>query len=379
MATGILPFSLSDPGPASGGAAKPHPSLTELIDWRIAAQVGRRVAAGGELPVPEAWQEVFAALTATADSAVAEYTGLGGDLAAPVTQALDRGQWVEGNLATLRRVLHPLGEKVAARKSWSASGPAAALMRSGTRAAAGAQAGTLLGYVGQRVLGQYDLPALDPHGVQPEGTVWYIVPNIVKTEREHAFRPVDFRMWIALHETTHRRQFRGVDWLAGYVQGLLDEYLRSVDVDEDALRRLGRQAGDVLRRVVGGERIEMLDVLVAPEQKAVVLKMQAVMSVLEGHAEFVMDDLGSRMVRDQAHMHEVLRERRTSPAPVQRLVQQVLGLRQKMDQYALGERFVRRLHERGGMEAVNDVFSGPDQLPTLEELRAPEQYLSRAG
>jgi coenzyme F420 biosynthesis associated uncharacterized protein len=372
--------------------------LPELVDWQLAAKVGRRVAGGSELPARAAWSRQFTELSATADRAVAELTGLGGELPPPLAEPLDRGQWVEANLATLRRVLRPLAVKVAERRSWRATGPVPSAMRSSTRALTGAQAGTLLGYVGQRVLGQYDLPlpgpdqaaaslsdGSQPAGVRPglshdgEGTVWYVVPNIVATERRHGFRPRDFRLWIALHETAHRRQFRGVPWLPGHLQGLLDAYLGSVEVDDEALKRLAGRVQGLARRAIAGERFELLDFLVTPEQRVIVDRVQATMTVLEGHGEFVMDQLGARLVPGHQHMHDTLRARRNSPGAVDRLIQQLLGFRQKLDQYAMGERFVRRLFDRGGMDAVNQVFAAPDALPTLDEVRDPDRYLARAG
>jgi coenzyme F420 biosynthesis associated uncharacterized protein len=381
--------------------------LPELVDWQLAARVGRRVAGGEALPARAAWSRQFTELSTTADRAVAEFTGLGGELPPPVAEPLDRGEWVEANLATLRRILRPLAEKVAGRKAWKATGPVPAAMRTSTRAIAGAQAGTLLGYVGQRVLGQYDLPmpgpdqavsadgdaALRSTGAPPwgspdpsgpvkahgEGTVWYVVPNIVATERRHRFRPADFRLWIALHETAHRRQFRGVPWLPGHIQGLLDEYLGSVEVDDEALKRLSQRLQGLARRVIAGEKIELLDLLVTPEQKTIVDRVQSTMTVLEGHGEFVMDQLGDRLVPDHQHMHDTLRARRNAPGAAERLIQQLLGFRQKLDQYAMGERFVRRLFERGGMAAVNQVFAEPAALPTMDEVRDPDRYLARAG
>jgi len=365
--------------------------LPELVDWQLAARVGRRVAGGEALPARAAWSRQFTELSTTADRAVAEFTGLGGELPPPVAEPLDRGEWVEANLATLRRILRPLAEKVADRRAWKATGPVPAAMRTSTRAIAGAQAGTLLGYVGQRVLGQYDLPMPGPdqavsadgdaalvkaHG---EGTVWYVVPNIVATERRHRFRPADFRLWIALHETAHRRQFRGVPWLTGHIQGLLDEYLGSVEVDDEALKRLSQRLQGLARRVIAGEKIELLDLLVTPEQKTIVDRVQSTMTVLEGHGEFVMDQLGDRLVPNHQHMHDTLRARRNAPGAAERLIQQLLGFRQKLDQYAMGERFVRRLFERGGMAAVNQVFAEPAALPTMDEVRDPDRYLARAG
>ena len=365
--------------------------LPELVDWQLAARVGRRVAGGSELPARPAWSRQFTELSTAADQAVAEFTGLGGELPPPIAEPLDRGEWVEGNLATLRRILRPLAEKVAERKAWKATGPMPSAMRTSTRALAGAQAGTLLGYVGQRVLGQYDLPIPGPdqaaagNGQAPvarangEGTVWYVVPNIVATERRHGFRPADFRLWIALHETAHRRQFRGVAWLPGHIQGLLDAYLGSVEVDDEALKRLTQRMQGLARRMIAGERIELLDFLVTPEQRTIVDRIQATMTVLEGHGEFVMDQLGERLVPGHQHMHETLRARRAALGAVDRLVQQLLGFRQKLDQYAMGERFVRRLFDRGGMATVNQVFAAPGALPTMDEVRDPDRYLARAG
>ncbi len=352
--------------------------VPDIVDWNLAARVGRRVAGGEPLLVPDAWSRQFTDVSTTADQAVAEFTGLGGGLPPPVAVPLDRGQWVEANLATLRRVLRPVAEKVATRKAWQDQRPVPSAMRSSTRALTGAQAGTLLGYVAQRVLGQYDLPVPGPE-TAGEGTVWYVVPNIAGTERKYGFRPAHFRLWIALHETAHRRQFRGVPWLPGHIQGLLDEYLGSVDLDDEALRRIGRRAQSVARRAVAGDRIELLDFLLTPQQREIVDRMQATMSVLEGHGEWVMDRLGARLVPGHDEMHRTLRDRRNSASPADRFFQQVLGFRQKLDQYSNGERFVRTLYERGGMAAVNLVFAAPEALPTRDEVRDPDRYLARAG
>ena len=352
-----------------------HPP-DDLVDWALAAKVGHRVAGGEPLVVRPAWARQFTELSTRADTAVAEHTGLGGDLAPPVAEPLERSQWVDANLVTLRRLLKPVGEKVAARKAWQQPGTVPALARQSTQALTAVQAGALLGYVGQRVLGQYDLPVPGPDA---EGTLFYVVPNIVGTERRHGFRPGDFRLWIALHETAHRRQFRGVAWLPGHIQSLLDEFLSSVEVDEEAVRRIGRRAQALVRKVVAGESVELMDFLVSPEQRQVVDRMQATMSVLEGHGEFVMHELGRSMVPDHDRMHRVLHERRLTPGRTDRVLQQVLGLRQKLDQYALGERFVHQLHDKGGMSLVNRVFEEPANLPSLDEVRAPARWLDRVG
>ncbi|HKF00442.1 MAG TPA: zinc-dependent metalloprotease [Actinomycetes bacterium] len=357
----------------------PPTTASELVDWRLASRVGRRVAGGDPLLVRPAWSGQFTELSTRADLAVAEYTGLGGQLGPPVAEPMDRGQWIDANLAILRRVLRPVAEKVAKRRSWTSVGPMPALARTSTQVLTGLQAGTLLGYVGQRVLGQYDLPVPNPDAPELEGTVYYVVPNIVAVEQRHGFRPLDFRLWIAVHETAHRRQFRGVAWLSGHIQGLLDEFLASVDLDEEAIRRMGRRAQALTRKLVAGEAIDLMDFLVTAEQRQIVDRMQATMSVLEGHGEFVMQGVGERLVPGHDRMHRVLHERRLAPRRADRVLQQVLGLRQKLDQYALGEAFVRRLHDHGGMALVNRVFEGPEALPTLGEVQEPDRWLARVG
>jgi coenzyme F420 biosynthesis associated uncharacterized protein len=352
--------------------------IPELVDWALAAKVGRRVAGGTDLAARGAWSRQFTELSTTADHAVAEFTGLGGELPPPVAEPLDRGQWIDGNLATLRRVLRPLAAKVATRRAWRASGPVPSAVRSSTRLLTGAEAGTLLGYVGQRVLGQYDLPVPTADGAA-EGTVWYVVPNIVQTERRHGFKPADFRLWIALHETAHRRQFRGVRWLPGHIQGLLDSYLGSVQIDEEGVKRVAQRAQELVKRLMAGDRVDLLDLLVTAEQRGTLERVQATMSVLEGHGEFVMDEVGAKLVPGHDRMKRILHERRQASGPGARLVQELLGLRQKLDQYSQGEAFVRRLYDRGGMEAVNRVFASPDALPTVDEVRDPDRYLARAG
>jgi coenzyme F420 biosynthesis associated uncharacterized protein len=375
---------LDDPGEArppdrpapvdhDGGGADPP----ELVDWELAGRIGRRVAGGPELPVRESWGRQFTELSTRADLAVAEFTGLGGDLPPPVAAPLDRGEWVEANLRTLARMLQPVRDKVARRRSWTAPGRMPALARQGTQAVAGVQAGALLGYVAQRVLGQYDLPVPDPTVAEPEGTVFYVVPNIVGVERRNEFNPRDFRLWVALHECAHRRQFRGVPWLSGHVQGMLDEFLATVDLDEEAVRRVAKRGQALVGKVLAGEPVELMDFLISPQAKQVVDRMQATMSVLEGHGEFVMQRLGAELVPGHERMHSVLHDRRLAPSAGDRVIQQVLGLRRKLDQYTLGERFITALHEHGGMETVNRLFEEPAQMPSLAELHEPDRWLAR--
>jgi putative hydrolase len=170
-----------------------------------------------------------------------------------------------------------------------------------------------------------------------------------------------------------------VQWLPGHIQGLLDSYLGSVQIDEEGIKRVAQRAQELAKRLVAGERVDLLDLLVTPEQRGTLERVQATMSVLEGHGEFVMDEVGAKLVPGHDRMKRILHERRQASGPGTRLVQEILGLRQKLDQYSQGEAFVRRLYERGGMEAVNRVFVSPDALPTVDEVRDPDRYLARAG
>jgi coenzyme F420 biosynthesis associated uncharacterized protein len=339
----------------------------EVVDWEVALRVGRVVAGTGPAVSAAGRAEIrrdFAELVRLADGLVTRFTGLSPAEPAPPPVVLDRGGWVAANLESFRRLLAPLADRLGGRR---AGGRMA-------RAAMGLQLGLLLGYLAKKVLGQYDL-LLATGGA---GRVLFVGPNVVAAERRFGLRPRDFRLWIALHEVTHRTQFAAVPWLRDHVAGLVDRYLATVEVDA---RRL-LEALDAARRLLARgpqawRGANLVTLFLTPAQQEVVARMQALMTVVEGHGNFVMDRVGSSLIPTLPAMRRTLEAQRGRTSPAERALQRAMGLDLKYAQYAQGERFVSAVALASGMEGVNLVWERAENLPTPAELADPAAWLER--
>ena len=361
--------------PVDGAGRAPDP-----VDWATASRVARFVA--GRDPLADSYlaaslQTDFDALTIRAEDLVAGYTGLTVPDRASA-RVLDRRDWVESNISSMRSLLDPLMQRFGARMAHNPLSPV-------SRRVAATEMGGLLGYLAKRVLGQYDLlvpgspdsvargPRGEPHG----GAVYYVGANILSLEKRFAFRPYDFRLWIAIHEVTHRAQFTGVPWMRGYFLGLVREALELVDPDPRTMLRAVSSAVDEVR--AGRNPLDeggLVGLFASPAQRGVLGQVQALMSVLEGHGNVVMDDLGRDHVAGQERMSRVLQQRRNIGG-ITGAVHKLLGIEQKMRQYEVGERFVRGVYEIGGRPAFDAVWHAPQNLPTVAELNEPARWLTR--
>lgn len=355
--------------PAGGAGRAPDP-----VDWATARRVARFVA--GSDPLADSYlaaslQTDFDALTVRAEEVVAGYTGLRAPGHASA-RVLDRRDWVESNISSMRSLLDPLMQRFGARLAHNPLAPV-------SRRIAATEMGGLLGYLAQRVLGQYDLlvpeDAATP-GV-PADAVYYVGANILALEKRFAFRPADFRLWIAIHEVTHRAQFTGVPWMRGYFLGLVREALELVDPDPRTMLRAVSSAVEEVR--AGRNPLDeggLVGLFASPAQRGVLGQVQALMSVLEGHGNVVMDDLGREHVAGQERMSRVLSQRRKMGG-VTGALHKLLGIEQKMKQYEVGEGFVRGVYEIGGRRAFDHVWERPENLPTVAELTQPDRWLAR--
>ena len=345
---------------------------------RVATWVGTRNSLFGPPgtvtldPATQAQLEAdFTEATIRAEGLVVEATGLRPATGTAGAVVLDRAGWVRANLASFRRLLEPALEQLDAG---ALRGPLAGAARSAT----GAQLGLVLGWMATRVLGQYDL--LLAEAEDTGGQVSYVGPNIVGLERRHGFPAKQFRLWIALHEVTHRCQFTGVPWLRGHFLSLVDKAMAGMTPDPkrfaDALRRAAAAVREGKNPL---EEAGMLGLVAPPEQLEVIGRIQAMMSLLEGHGDITMDRAGADAIPDAQWFSRVLRERRKRASVPARLLQQLVGLEAKMRQYEQGERFIRAVEAAGGPALLGRVWDGPDMLPTLEEIRHPEQWVTRAG
>jgi coenzyme F420 biosynthesis associated uncharacterized protein len=230
-----------------------------------------------------------------------------------------------------------------------------------------------------RVLGQYDLLVLDEETVEDQDLVYYVGPNILGLERRFAFPPREFRLWIALHECTHRAQFTGVPWLRPHFLSLVHRLLGSLDPDPARLL-------DGIRRAVGEargggrplDRGGLAAALATPEQREILDEVGGLMALLEGHGEVTMNRAGAGRVASADRFERVLTARRQAASPLARLLQRLVGLEAKLAQYVLGERFIRAVEDAGGRELFDRVWTGPEWLPVMDEIRDPRRWIERA-
>jgi coenzyme F420 biosynthesis associated uncharacterized protein len=344
------------------------------VDWSFAEKVAIRVS--GREPLAESYHASslipdFAELTAEAEGLVAAETGLVSAAGPARGRVVDRADWIRANVASFQRLLGPLLEKVRER-----SGTKGGLPLSVAGKIAGAELGTILGWMSGRVLGQYDVLVLDEDDTTDQDLVYYVGPNVLSLEKRFGFPPREFRLWIALHELTHRAQFTGGPWLRPYFQSLVHQSLDLVD--PDPARVLAALKGAIKDRKAledGG----IAHLLASPEQRAVLGKIGGLMSLLEGHGEVTMDRAAAEHIPSAERFGRVLRERRKSAGLAARLVQRLIGIEAKLAQYEQGVRFIEAVESAAGRHAIDRCWQGPEQLPTLEEIRAPQRWLVRQG
>jgi coenzyme F420 biosynthesis associated uncharacterized protein len=349
----------------------------QLVDWQVAAGTATRLVPPGprlSLEDAVATVEQLRELAAVADGHVAAYTQLSATTAAPVA-VVDRPGWIRSNVDGFRDLLDPLLESLTANRR-TPIGPVTSVV--GPRIT-GAEVGTLLAYLATRVLGQFELLGPAPADGMPGGRLTLVAPNIVATERALRVDPHDFRLWVCLHEVTHRTQFAAAPWLHEHVRSLLREYLTAADLDPAALLSRLRSALASLPDVVrGGSDLSLIELVQTPEQRAVLDRVTGLMSLLEGHADVVMDGVGPSVVPTVASIRERFEgRRRATRNPIEQFMRRLFGIEMKMKQYAEGAQFVRAVVGRVGMSGLNRVWEGPALLPDAAEIRAPERWLER--
>jgi coenzyme F420 biosynthesis associated uncharacterized protein len=347
--------------------------MTDAVNWDLAEKVAVRVA--GREPFAESYhyaslQPDFDELTAEAESLVADATGLR-SLAGPArARVTDRAGWVHANINSFQRLLKP----VTKRLSPMLSTPFAPV----GRAVAGAELGTMLGWMSTRVLGQYDLLMIEDDNPDDQDIVYYVGPNVIGLEKRFGFPPREFRLWLALHEVTHRVQFTGVEWMAPYFRSLVAATLEAVDPSPARLIDALKRAVDELRE--GRNPLDeggLVALLASPEQQEQLQKVQGLMSLLEGHGDVTMDRAGADRIPSAPRFSAVLRQRRQQGSPITKFVQKLVGLEAKMNQYSQGEKFIAAVEEAGGIELFDRVWQGPEWLPTAAEIREPPTWISR--
>jgi coenzyme F420 biosynthesis associated uncharacterized protein len=351
--------------------------MAEPVGWDVAEKVAVRIAGRDTFADSyhaDSLSSDFDELTAEAESLVAEATGLvslSGPARARVT---DRAGWVRANVASFRRMLTPLTERLGDKMA------ANTVAQSATRAVTGVELGTLLGWMSTRVLGQYDLLIVDDETASDQDIVYYVGPNVLALEKRFAFPPREFRLWLALHEVTHRAQFTGIPWLREHFLSLVDASLGSVDPDPKRFVEALRRAVDEVRS--GRNPLDeggLVTLFATPDQQQLLARIGGMMSLLEGHGDVTMDRAGADRIPSADRFSRVLRERRAQSSRPARLVQKLIGLEAKLQQYEQGERFIAEVEAVGGPELLARAWEGPEWLPTLDEIRQPAAWMERVG
>jgi len=356
--------------PAGSVTSRVSGAASRLLDWEAAERIGGRLT--GATPALRRADRARLAedlheAVATADPLVAELTGLRPEATGSRAWVMTRREWLAQNLRGFEQVLEPVADRLVGRRPEGALAP----VRRGLLAF---QVGGILGYLSRRVLGQYDL-FLPP---DDRDLIYFVGPNVVELERKYRFPPKEFRLWLALHEVTHRVQFEGVPWLRAHLGELIESYLRSLDLDARELIERLRRAREEIRRDARWREMGVLAVLMTPEQRETFRKMQALMSLLEGHGNYVMDRLSDGRVRSASRMRRTLRERRRRQG-LAKVVQRAVGLDVKGRQYDTGERFVSEVVRHAGPEGFSRVWESPEHLPTLSEIGRPRVWVERVA
>jgi coenzyme F420 biosynthesis associated uncharacterized protein len=379
-----------------------------MIDWDVATSTGVRWARPGpQVTLAEA-RKVVAELQRHAAAAIVpvrELTGMtgpDGPAEGGAVAVVDRPGWIRANVSGFRVVLEPLVEHM--QRQGTAPPPGSVIGTVGSRVT-GMQAGLILAYLSGRVLGQYELflpPDPERDGADaPAGRLTLVAPNIVMVERELGVDSHDFRRWVCLHEETHRIQFTSVPWLRSYVQRQMTEFLLASDLDPGSILDRIRAAADAVAGAVrpgrqeapgapgeaggargdggsrGGRSGSLIEALQTPRQREILDRLTAVMTLVEGHGDYVMDAVGPAVVPSVAQIRARFAARRASAGRVEQAIRRLLGIDLKMRQYEQGSKFVATVVREAGMSGFNAVWTSPDTLPTRDEIASPLAWLKR--
>jgi coenzyme F420 biosynthesis associated uncharacterized protein len=346
----------------------------DAIDWDLAQRIGELIA--GNPPYGELEPASVGPLTERFAQRVSTYAGLTPERALPVLEAVDRPRWIAANLKSMRPLLEPLAERgLMARRTAPIEPPLRRAMRSASGLLLGAQVGALTGMLSQRVLGQYDIELLNPSG---SPRLLLVAPNLGQAARNLQVDRDQLTSWVAIHEVTHAVQFSGAPWLQGHLATVLGELVERMQVTVSATDVLKGLRGEDLRGLVNRvRRGEVLRITLGETRWALVERLQSAMSLIEGHAEHVMDAVGGEVLPSLARLRDAMTRRRQNRGMPWRVLERLLGIELKLRQYEIGRRFCDTVVERQGPQMLSRAFDSADSLPNTAELEQPSLWLAR--
>jgi len=346
-----------------------------VIDWVLSGWIADRVAGRGDSPAAATSGIDLRPLAADAERRVIAYTGLHPSGPIPLPEGVSRREWVASNIASTRMMIDPLLDTAAEKL-----GPAKDAGRLWLGAITSAELGLLIGYMSQRVLGQYELALLAPAaGTEPDPPrLLFVLPNLDQAVTRFEADDLEFVTWVTLHEVTHAVQFGGVPWLRGYLGSLIQELMDNAEKRMTIGRSLRLPSGKTLKRI--GRAVlhgDVLGIVASEDERSVLDRAQAVMAVIEGHAEHVMDAVAPELLPSLPDLRAALDKRRKSQTGVSKAVGRLLGMEMKLRQYSQGKVFCDAIVKARRPEALHYVFSSPEALPTLAEIEDPDAWIER--
>ena len=343
------------------------------VDWELAKRIATRVA--GDEPLSRSYlgdslHKDFANFTPLAEELVGIETRLISTEGSARARVIDREGWIDANIRSFRRLLRPVLTE--SSDSSATSGIA--------RKVAATELGTVLGWMSRRVLGQYDLLLAEDEDRDEQDLVYYVGPNVLAIEKKFAFDPKQFRLWLALHELTHRSQFTGVPWLRPRFLELVNQMLDEVEPDPDRLKQ-GLQDFVQMKRdgkdpmADGG----VAQLFASDRQKELLDAVGGMMSLVEGHGDMTMSRAAAGHVPHAQRFHRVMQQRRNNATGVSRIMQKLMGFEAKLAQYQAGEDFIAAIESQRGDRAVDVIWEDPQHLPSMAEIRNPASWMERVS
>jgi coenzyme F420 biosynthesis associated uncharacterized protein len=366
---------------------------SDAIDWGAAQRIGEMIA--GAPPRGGVQASSIEPLAHDFAKRVSDYTGLELPAELPPLEVVDRPAWIAANLKTMKPLLDPLTARMGGGGG-GVTGIVSGPLRAASGFLLGAQVGALTGVLSQRVLGQYDLALLDAD-VKPR--LLLLAPNLAQAARNLGVDRDELVLWVSIHEITHAVQFGGAPWLREHLGGMLRELIDGLQVKLDPrptrdglpeeknkdggggwipkLDGLGINPNHLREMLERARRGELLRLTLGDERWQLVERMQATMSLIEGHAEHTMDAVGAEVLPSLPRLRAALNRRRETRGLPWRVLERLLGLELKLKQYEIGKRFCDAVVHAEGPQALARVWSGPELLPSTAELETPRLWLDR--
>ncbi len=338
------------------------------VNWRLAGEVASHLAGDPE-PIDPWLADEYQQLTRLAQLQIAEATPL--EVGSAVSGSpVDGASWAAENLRSFRYLVEPLADQL---ETPEGGGPLDAILKPLGPALLGMQMGVMVGFLSHRVLGQFDIGL--PTAEQQE--IYYVVPNIESFARDHGLEPQHVRLWVALHEVTHQAEF-SVSWVRPHFFELVERYVGAIEIDITGITDRLQQMQDPsqLERMME-DPTGLSSLLSTDAQLPALAEVQAMMAFLEGYGDHVMDRAAPKLLPDLSRMRRAMDSRRSEPAQGEQVLNRMLGLELKHEQYRLGTSFCVEVARRWGEDALSRIWHAPENLPTLDELQDPVGWAAR--